>query len=116
MHLYSLYHVHIPYFIIHVFYLYLKLYFDEINSRYGVILFAFSPFNIYFASLYTEALFLLLSLIAFYLMKTNRPILAAICGGFLSATRPIGCMFSIPYIYYTYIKCNKVKAIIGFFY
>ena len=81
-----------------VFYKYLKLFVDELNSRFGVILLAFSPFSIYFTSLYTEALFLLLSLLSFYYMRTNRLILSAICGGFLSATRPIGVMFSLPFL------------------
>jgi hypothetical protein len=80
-----------------VFYRYLKLFVDELNSRFGVVLLAFSPFSVYFSSLYTEALFLLLSLLSFYYMRTNRLILSAICGGFLSATRPIGVMFSLPF-------------------
>lgn len=86
-----------------LFYKYLKMAVDELNSRFGVILLAFSPFSIYFASLYTEALFLVLSLAAFYFMRTKRPLLAAICGGFLSATRPLGCMFSLSYAY------NQIK-------
>ena len=80
-----------------VFYLYLKLTVDELNSRFGVVLLAFSPFSVYFSSLYTEALFLLLSLLSFYFMRTNRLFLSALCGGFLSATRPIGVMFSLPF-------------------
>ncbi|MEN9390704.1 MAG: hypothetical protein RL017_1, partial [Pseudomonadota bacterium] len=83
-----------------VFYLYLKLFVDEFNSRFGVILLAFSPFSVYFSSLYTEALFLLLSLLSFYLMRTHRYVLAAICGGFLSATRPLGVMFSLPFFFH----------------
>ncbi|MCC2624679.1 MAG: hypothetical protein K0R14_552 [Burkholderiales bacterium] len=80
-----------------VFYKYLRLFVDDTNSRFGVILLAFSPFSVYFASLYTEALFLLLSLSGFYFMRTNRPVISAVCGGLLSATRPVGVMFSIPY-------------------
>ncbi len=89
-----------------IFYLYLKLVVDESNSRFGVMLLAFSPFSIYFASLYTEALFLLLSLSAFYFMRTKRPYLAAICGGLLSATRPIGLMFSLPFILFEVKLCR----------
>ena len=81
-----------------IFYKYLKLFVDELNSRFGVILLAFSPFSVYFTSLYTEALFLLLSLLSFYYMRTNRLILSALCGGFLSATRPLGVMFSLPFL------------------
>ncbi|HMT02724.1 MAG TPA: mannosyltransferase family protein [Burkholderiales bacterium] len=98
-----------------VFYKYLKLFVDELNSRFGVLLLAFSPFSIYFASIYTEALFLLLSLSAFYLMRINKPILSAVCGGLLSATRPVGIMFSLTYLYFN-IKNNnkKYKTMLGF--
>lgn len=92
-----------------VFYRYLKLSVDELNSRFGVILLAFSPFSIYFASLYTEALFLLLSLMSFYYMRTHRPLMAAICGGLLSATRPIGVMFSAA-LFFFLAKNSRFKA------
>lgn len=87
-----------------LFYKYLRTCVDELNSRFGVILLAFSPFSIYFASLYTEAMFLFLSLAAFYFMDTNKPVVAAICGGLLSATRPLGCMFSLSFFYHL---CRK---------
>lgn len=97
-----------------IFYNYLKLFFDELNSRFGVVLLAFSPFSIYFASLYSEALFLLLSLSAFYLMRINKPYLSAICGGLSSAVRPVGIMFSFIYLYFG-IKTaeKKYKLIFG---
>ena len=92
-----------------MFYLYLKLSVDELNSLFGVILLAFSPFSIYFSSLYTEALFLLLSISAFYFMRTNRPFFAALCGGLLSATRPIGVMFSLAFAFYQ-LKTKKITV------
>jgi hypothetical protein len=98
---------------LHVFYLYLKLSLNELNSRFGVFLLAFSPFSIYFASLYTEALFLLLSLSAFYFMRINRPYISALCGGLLSATRAVGVMFSISYFYSQYKNSSIKKAILG---
>ena len=77
-----------------VFYQYLKIHVDEKNSRFGVMLLAFSPFSIYFSSLYTEALFLLLSLLAFYFMYTKNIVFSSLFGGLLSATRPVGIMFA----------------------
>lgn len=77
------------------FYRYLKLTQNEINSRFGVLLLGFSPFSIYFASLYTEATFLLLSLLSFYYLKTKRELFSVICGGLLSATRPVGFIFGV---------------------
>lgn len=91
-----------------VFYKYLLLFVDDANSRFGVLLLAFSPFSVYFASLYTEALFLLLSLSGFYFMRINRPLVSAICGGLLSATRPVGIMFSIPYLLH-YLLHGKLR-------
>lgn len=88
-----------------LFYKYLRIYVDELNSRFGVVILALSPFSVYFASIYTEALFLLLSVSAFYFMETKRPFLAAVCGGLLSATRPLGCMFVVPFFY------NQIKKI-----
>ncbi|MCE2705674.1 MAG: glycosyltransferase family 39 protein [Proteobacteria bacterium] len=96
-----------------VFYKYLKLSFDETNSRFGVILLAFSPFSVYFASLYTESLFLLLSLSAFYFMRINRPYISAIFGGLLSATRPVGIMFSLVYFLYGIRKKSQPSLIWG---
>ena len=96
---------------LHIFYLYLKLFLNELNSRFGVFLIAFSPFSVYFASLYTEALFLLLSITAFYFMRTKRPYLSALCGGLLSATRPVGIMFSIPFLYF---QSKKLFSFNGF--
>lgn len=96
-----------------VFYRYLLLFVDDSNSRFGVTLLAFSPFSIYFASLYTEALFLLLSLSGFYFMRINRPVISAICGGLLSATRPVGIMFSLSYfLHYCYQKRLSFKILI----
>jgi len=89
-----------------VFYKYLRLYFDERNSRFGIILLLFSPFSIYFMSLYTEALFLLLSLVAFYCLSINRPLLAVIAGGLLSATRPVGVVFGMVFTLYQLYKKN----------
>lgn len=92
-----------------VFYKYLRLFVDDHNARFGVLLLAVSPFSIYFISLYTEALFLLLSLIAFYLMRINKPFISAIFGGLLSATRPVGVMFSISYFLYQIRHSKKLS-------
>ena len=91
-----------------VFYKYLRLKFDELNSRFGVFLLGFSPFGIYFTSLYTEAMFLFLSLLAFYFMALKKPYISAVFGGLLSATRPVGVMFSLAYAYNTW-KNNGIR-------
>ena len=88
------------------FYRLLRLSFNDLNSRFGAILLIFSPFSVYFASLYTEGLFLVLSIAGFYYLKTNRGVTAAILGGLLSATRPVGVMLIVPIIV-NYLRRKK---------
>jgi Gpi18-like mannosyltransferase len=96
-----------------VFYKYLRLYFDERNSRFGIILLLFSPFSIYFMSLYTEALFLFLSLLAFYCLSINKQLTAVIAGGLLSATRPVGVVFGVVFtLYQIYQRNITLRALI----
>lgn len=80
------------------FYKLLRINFNDLNSRFGVSLLIFSPFSVYFSSLYTEGFFVLLSVIGFYYLRTNRGVLASVFGGLLSATRPVGIMFIVPII------------------
>lgn len=96
------------------FYKLLRLNFDDINSRFGVALLIFSPFSIYFSSLYTEGLYILLSIMGFYFLRTNRIIVGAIFGGLLSATRPVGIMFTAPIIVnYLRSRTTLFKAIVA---
>lgn len=96
------------------FYKLLRLNFNDINSRFGVALLIFSPFSIYFSSLYTEGLYLLLSIMGFYFLRTNRIIVGAIFGGLLSATRPVGIMFIAPIVVnYLRSRTTFIKALIA---
>lgn len=96
-----------------VFYKYLKLIkLEEFSCRFGVFLLSFSPFSIYFSSLYTEALFLLLSIITFYFLRSNRLMESAIVAGFLSATRPVGVMMSLVIFYNRIVRKQYVAAIL----
>lgn len=84
----------------------LRLNFNDLNSRFGVILLVFSPFSVYFSSLYTEGLFLVLSITGFYFLRTSRGFTACILGGLLSATRPVGIMFAVP-VFVNYIRHRR---------
>lgn len=90
------------------FYKLLRLNFDDVNSRFGVALLIFSPFSVYFSSLYTEGLFIMLSIIGFYYLRTNNSLIASIFGGLLSATRPVGIMFTVP-LFVNFIRHNKSR-------
>lgn len=91
-----------------IFYKYLKIFMTEINSRFGVILLAFSPFNIYFASLYTESLFLFLSLSSFYLMRKEKYLFAAVVGAGMSATRMTGIILIFSFVI-NYLRKYKLN-------
>ncbi|AUR51206.1 mannosyltransferase family protein [Aquella oligotrophica] len=96
------------------FYKLLRLSFNDLNSRFGVVLLTFSPFSVYFASLYTEGLFILLSILGFYYLKTSRPFTASVVGGLLSATRPVGVMLAVPIIFRMWRDKRPLKQIIIF--
>lgn len=66
------------------------------------------PTSFFFVSIYSESLFLLLSLLSFYFARRKKWIWAGIAGGLLSATRIVGiAMF--PALLYEYFKENKNK-------
>lgn len=95
------------------FYKYLKLIkLEEFSCRFGVFLLSFSPFSIYFSSLYTEALFVLLSILTFYFLRSKKLFISAILAGFLSATRPVGVMMSLVIFYDRIIRKRYFHAII----
>lgn len=50
----------------------------------------FGPFSFYFASVYTEALFLLLTLICLYFLSRQQYLAAGVAAAFLSGTRAVG--------------------------
>ena len=88
------------------FYRLLRLNFSDLNSRFGVVILVFSPFSVYFASLYTEALYIMLSVMGFYYLRTSREITASVFGGLLAATRPVGIMFMVP-VFINFIRHRK---------
>ena len=56
----------------------------------------FSPWSFFFSAPYTESLFLLLSIGAFYAARTDRWALAGVCLALLSATRNTGILVAVP--------------------
>ncbi len=60
------------------------------------------PTSFYFSVLYTEALFLLLVLWAFYLMRTNQWVLASVVAMFASLTRSLGVLLIFPLLWEYY--------------
>ena len=64
------------------------------------------PTSFFFASIYSESLFLLLSVLSFYFARTNRWFLATLSGGLLTATRFVGIAI-IPALVFEFIKQEK---------
>lgn len=84
--------------------------YDEKISFFSIILLLFFPLSFYFASIYTEGLFLLLSVMALYFARKKKWLAAGISGMFLSATRIVGIMIFPALIceyYITEIKGKK---------
>ncbi len=85
-----------------LFYQVLQLRVSESAARWGVIILAFSPFNIYFSSFYTESLFLLLSLGVWLAVYRGQWLVVGVLAALLSATRPNGVMMIVPLLYFIF--------------
>lgn len=62
-----------------------------------VVLAVAGPYSFYFSTVYSEALFFLFATAAFLMWISDRPILAGIAGGLLSATRAVGVFIAIAF-------------------
>ena len=61
-----------------------------------ILLISTFPYALYFSAVYTESLFLLLSVGAFYAMRRGRPGWVAVCGLAAGLTRPNGFWLALP--------------------
>jgi hypothetical protein len=73
-----------------------RLDFDEATARTTVLLIAFFPVAFFLSSVYTESLYLLLSVAAVYAARRERWALAGVCGGLTAATRSDGILLLVP--------------------
>ena len=86
--------------ILSLFYLYKLLILDntfEVTKR-TLLLFLFSPFAIFFSLIYTESLFIFLSIAFFYYLKKDKWLTASIFGGYAMVTRNVGIFLIIIYL------------------
>lgn len=91
-----------------IFYKLIRLDYRENIAILSIIFLLIFPTSFFFASIYSESLFLLLSLLSFYFARKKKWIWAGIAGGFLSATRIVGIAMW-PALLYEYFKQNKNK-------
>lgn len=62
----------------------------------AVVLIALGPYSIYFSTVYTESLYVLLIAFGFYHLQKENWLLCGVAGGLLSATRTTGILFGLP--------------------
>src|SRR5712692_590654 len=82
----------------------------ELGERYAgpaVLLVSTYPFAIFYSAVYTESLFLFLSVGTFYAMRRNHLLLAALAGVAAGLTRPNGCWLALPLLW---IAANAPKT------
>ena len=71
---------------------------DERTARIAVLMLALFPGALWFGAPYSESLFLLLSVGAFYAARTGRWAAAGICAALASATRSAGIVLVLPLV------------------
>lgn len=86
----------------------IKLDYAENIAIWSIVFLLIFPTSFFFASIYSESLFLLLSLLSFYFARKRRWFLTGILGALLSATRLVGIAIW-PALLYEYFKENKNK-------
>ena len=75
-----------------------RLDFSQQVADVAVILLAFCPMSFYFSAIYTESLFLALSLGSIYAARRGRWVYAGLLGAFASATRIEGVLLVVPLV------------------
>ena len=74
----------------------LRLDYDELVCRRVITFLMFNPVSFFLSSAYTESTFLLLSIGALLATRQGKWLVAALCGGCSSATRPPGLLIGAP--------------------
>lgn len=92
-----------------IFYLILLDYVTHNQALFGTFILAISPFNIFVSATYSDTLFLLFSLLAFYNLKKKNYWLSAICGALLSATRFFGIIYLVVYLYDAFFINRRIS-------
>lgn len=91
-----------------MFYKLVKIDYKENIAIESIIFLLVFPTSFFFSALYSESLFLLLSLLGFYLARKKKWFWAGIAGALLSSTRLVGIAIW-PALLYEYFKENKNK-------
>lgn len=87
--------------IIACYYLYRLVYLDyeEAKARRAVIFLLLYPFSVFLIGIFTESLFIMLSVMIFYYMRQHKWMIAGLLGFLASMTRTQGILLIIPVLY-----------------
>lgn len=83
---------------LYIFYKLLRLDFSEAVSKWSIIALLFFPTSFYFGSIYTESLFLLLSVSSIYLIRKKKYLWSVILIALAGATRLLGIFLIVIYL------------------
>jgi len=87
----------------------LRLDYDELICRRAITFLMFNPVSFFLSSAYTESTFLLLSIGALLAARQGKWLVAALCGGTLSATRAPGLLIGAP-LFAEYVVQWRTRA------
>ncbi len=93
-----------------IFYKLVRFDYKENVAIWSIIFLLIFPTSFFYSSIYSESLFLFLSLLSFYFARKRNWLLAGITGAFLSATRFVG-IFILPALLFEYFKYEKNKSL-----
>lgn len=99
---------------IYVFLKLLRLDYSEKTSWQTFVYLLIFPTSFFFISVYSEGIFLLLTLLSFYFMRTKKWYIAAIMAMLLSGTRLVGLVI-IPALAFEFLTIEKPRNFKGFF-
>jgi len=89
-----------------------RLDFTEATARTTVLLLAFFPVAFFLSAVYTESLYLLVSVGAVYAARRERWAVAGVCGGLASATRSDGILIFVP-LALIYLYGPRIRSPLG---
>jgi len=84
----------------------IRIDFSNKVALWSIVFMLIFPSSFFFVSIYSESLFLLLSVSAFYFARKKRWLLASLCGGLLTSTRLVGIAI-IPALIFEFVKQEK---------
>ena len=93
-----------------LFYKLLRLDYSQKVAKLSLILVLVFPTSFYFGSIYTESLFLMLTVASIYFFRTKKYILAGILAAIASATRIVGVFIPVVFLIEMFLNRKNIKA------